>query len=159
MKETAEAYLGEPVSQITVPAYFSDSQRQRPKDAGRIAGLKLRIINEPTAARSPAAWTKAHRHDRLFTRRRRSTSVLRSATACSVKSTNGDTFLGGEDFDARIVDYLADGFPENRASTCAAKASCGSKETPRRRRSSCPRPKRPDQPAVHHRRRRRAEAW
>ncbi len=120
MKETAESYLGEKVTEavITVPAYFNDSQRQATKDAGKIAGLNvLRIINEPTAA------ALAYGMDRkgsgiiavydlgggTF-----DVSVLEIGDGVfEVKSTNGDTFLGGEDFDARIIDHLADEFKKD----------------------------------------------
>jgi molecular chaperone DnaK len=121
MKETAEAYLGETVTQavITVPAYFNDSQRQATKDAGKIAGLEvLRIINEPTAAAL------------AYGMERRGTgtiavydlgggtfdvSILEIGEGVfEVKSTNGDTFLGGEDFDKNIIDYLADEFRKDQ---------------------------------------------
>src|SRR5476651_2470520 len=117
MKETAEAYLGEPVSQavITVPAYFNDSQRQATKDAGRIAGLEvLRIINEPTAA--ALAYGMDKKSSGLIAvydlgGGTFDVSVLEIGDGVfEVKSTNGDTFLGGEDFDLRIIDYLADEF-------------------------------------------------
>ena len=117
MKETAEAYLGEPVTQavITVPAYFNDSQRQATKDAGRIAGLEvLRIINEPTAAALAYGMDKKHTGTIAVYDLGGGTfdiSVLEIGDGVfEVKSTNGDTFLGGEDFDARIIDYLADEF-------------------------------------------------
>jgi molecular chaperone DnaK len=117
MKETAEAYLGEPVSQavITVPAYFNDSQRQATKDAGRIAGLEvLRIINEPTAAALAYGLDKKGSGTIVVYDLGGGTfdiSVLEIGDGVfEVKSTNGDTFLGGEDFDARIIDYLADEF-------------------------------------------------
>jgi len=119
MKDVAEAYLGEKVSQavITVPAYFNDAQRQATKDAGRIAGLEvLRIINEPTAAALAYGLDKE--------KKKASTiavydlgggtfdvSVLEiDEGVFEVKATNGDTFLGGEDFDKRIIDFLADEF-------------------------------------------------
>jgi molecular chaperone DnaK len=117
MKETAEAYLGEPVTQavITVPAYFNDSQRQATKDAGRIAGLEvLRIINEPTAA--ALAYGMDKKSSGLIAvydlgGGTFDVSVLEIGDGVfEVKSTNGDTFLGGEDFDLRIIDYLADEF-------------------------------------------------
>src|ERR1700760_3362577 len=115
MKETAEAYLGEPVSQavITVPAYFNDSQRQATKDAGRIAGLEvLRIINEPTAAALAYGMDKKTAGTIAVYDLGGGTfdiSVLEIGDGVfEVKSTNGDTFLGGEDFDARVIDYLAD---------------------------------------------------
>ena len=117
MKETAESYLGEDVTQavITVPAYFNDAQRQATKDAGKIAGLEvLRIINEPTAA------ALAYGLDKKETRTIAvydlgggtfDVTILEIDDGLfEVKSTNGDTFLGGEDFDMRIVNYLADEF-------------------------------------------------
>jgi molecular chaperone DnaK len=117
MKETAEAYLGEPVKQavITVPAYFNDSQRQATKDAGRIAGLDvLRIINEPTAAALAYGMDKKTSGTIAVYDLGGGTfdiSILEIGDGVfEVKSTNGDTFLGGEDFDARIIDYLADEF-------------------------------------------------
>ncbi len=117
MKETAEAYLGEPVKQavITVPAYFNDSQRQATKDAGRIAGLEvLRIINEPTAAALAYGMDKKGSGTIAVYDLGGGTfdiSVLEIGDGVfEVKSTNGDTFLGGEDFDARIIDYLASEF-------------------------------------------------
>src|SRR5476651_783878 len=117
MKETAEAYLGEPVSQavITVPAYFNDSQRQATKDAGKIAGLEvLRIINEPTAA--ALAYGMERKGNGIIAvydlgGGTFDISVLEIGDSVfEVKSTNGDTFLGGEDFDKKIIDYLADEF-------------------------------------------------
>jgi len=117
MKETAEGYLGEPVSQavITVPAYFNDSQRQATKDAGKIAGLEvLRIINEPTAAALAYGLDKKTAGTIAVYDLGGGTfdvSILEIGDGVfEVKSTNGDTFLGGEDFDARIMDYLADEF-------------------------------------------------
>jgi molecular chaperone DnaK len=117
MKETAEAYLGEKVTQavITVPAYFNDSQRQATKDAGRIAGLEvLRIINEPTAAALAYGMDKKNGGVIAVYDLGGGTfdvSVLEIGDGVfEVKSTNGDTFLGGEDFDARIIDYLAEEF-------------------------------------------------
>jgi molecular chaperone DnaK len=117
MKETAEAYLGEPVTQavITVPAYFNDSQRQATKDAGRIAGLEvLRIINEPTAAALAYGMEKKGAGTIAVYDLGGGTfdiSVLEIGDGVfEVKSTNGDTFLGGEDFDKKIIDYLADEF-------------------------------------------------
>ena len=124
MKQTAEDYLGEPVTEavITVPAYFNDGQRQATKDAGRIAGLEvLRIINEPTAAalaygldNQKAGSERVAVYDLgggTF-----DVSVLElNSGVFEVKATNGDTFLGGEDFDQRIIDWLAKGFAaENR---------------------------------------------
>ncbi|MFT8440241.1 molecular chaperone DnaK [Acetobacter fabarum] len=117
MKETAEAYLGEKVSQavITVPAYFNDAQRQATKDAGRIAGLEvLRIINEPTAAALAYGLEKKSGGTVAVYDLGGGTfdvSVLEiSDGVIEVKSTNGDTFLGGEDFDNRIIGFLADEF-------------------------------------------------
>jgi molecular chaperone DnaK len=122
MKETAERYLGEPVTQavITVPAYFNDSQRQATKDAGRIAGLEvLRIINEPTAAALAYGLDKRQAGTIAVYDLGGGTfdvSVLEIGDGVfEVKSTNGDTFLGGEDFDMRIVDYLADEFKKEQA--------------------------------------------
>jgi molecular chaperone DnaK len=117
MKETAEAYLGEEVTRavITVPAYFNDSQRQATKDAGKIAGLEvLRIINEPTAAALAYGMEKKGTGTIAVYDLGGGTfdvSVLEIGDGVfEVKSTNGDTFLGGEDFDQRVVDYLADQF-------------------------------------------------
>ena len=117
MKETAESYLGEPVGQavITVPAYFNDAQRQATKDAGKIAGMEvLRIINEPTAA------ALAYGLERSGTKKIAvydlgggtfDISIMEIDDGLfEVKSTNGDTFLGGEDFDMRLVEFLADEF-------------------------------------------------
>jgi molecular chaperone DnaK len=117
MKETAEAYLGTKVAEavITVPAYFNDAQRQATKDAGRIAGLEvLRIINEPTAAALAYGLEKGGSGKIAVYDLGGGTfdiSVLEVGDGVfEVKSTNGDTFLGGEDFDKRIIDYLADEF-------------------------------------------------
>ncbi len=117
MKETAEAYLGEKVTQavITVPAYFNDAQRQATKDAGKIAGLEvLRIINEPTAAALAYGLDKKKTGTIVVYDLGGGTfdvSVLEIGDGVfEVKSTNGDTFLGGEDFDKEILDYLADEF-------------------------------------------------
>jgi molecular chaperone DnaK len=117
MKETAEAYLGETVSQavITVPAYFNDSQRQATKDAGKIAGLEvLRIINEPTAAALAYGMERRGSGTIAVYDLGGGTfdiSILEIGDGVfEVKSTNGDTFLGGEDFDKNIIDYLADEF-------------------------------------------------
>ncbi len=117
MKETAEAYLGEEVTQavITVPAYFNDAQRQATKDAGKIAGLEvLRIINEPTAAALAYGLEKKGSKTIAVYDLGGGTfdiSILEIDDGLfEVKSTNGDTFLGGEDFDMRIVDYLASEF-------------------------------------------------
>ncbi len=121
MKETAEAYLGETVTQavITVPAYFNDAQRQATKDAGKIAGLDvLRIINEPTAAALAYGMDKKNAGTIAVYDLGGGTfdvSVLELGDGVfEVKSTNGDTFLGGEDFDARIIDYLADEFKKDQ---------------------------------------------
>ena len=117
MKETAESYLGETVTQavITVPAYFNDAQRQATKDAGQIAGLEvLRIINEPTAAALAYGLEKSDGKTIAVYDLGGGTfdvSVLEIGDGVfEVKSTNGDTFLGGEDFDAKLVEYLAEGF-------------------------------------------------
>ncbi|ACB93786.1 molecular chaperone DnaK [Beijerinckia indica] len=117
MKETAESYLGQPVSQavITVPAYFNDAQRQATKDAGKIAGLEvLRIINEPTAAALAYGLDKKGSGTIAVYDLGGGTfdvSILEIGDGVfEVKSTNGDTFLGGEDFDTRLVEYLADEF-------------------------------------------------
>jgi len=117
LKEDAEAYLGETVTQavITVPAYFNDAQRQATKDAGKIAGLEvLRIINEPTAAALAYGLDKNDGKKIAVYDLGGGTfdvSVLEIGDGVfEVKSTNGDTFLGGEDFDLRVVDYLADEF-------------------------------------------------
>src|SRR6202142_4036927 len=113
MKQTAEDYLGEKVSEavITVPAYFNDSQRQATKDAGRVAGLTvLRIINEPTAASLAYGLDKKKDEKIAVFDLGGGTfdiSILELGEGVfEVKSTNGDTFLGGEDFDQRIIDYL-----------------------------------------------------
>ncbi|WP_417806238.1 molecular chaperone DnaK [Thioclava sp.] len=117
MKETAESYLGEEVTQavITVPAYFNDAQRQATKDAGKIAGLEvLRIINEPTAAALAYGLDKKETKTIAVYDLGGGTfdiTILEIDDGLfEVKSTNGDTFLGGEDFDMRIVNYLADEF-------------------------------------------------
>src|SRR5438270_1404318 len=117
MKETAEAYLGQKVEQavITVPAYFNDAQRQATKDAGKIAGLEvLRIINEPTAAALAYGMDKKQTGTIAVYDLDGGTfdiSILEIGDGVfEVKSTNGDTFLGGYDFDQRLVNYLADEF-------------------------------------------------
>jgi molecular chaperone DnaK len=117
MKEAAEANLGEKVDQavITVPAYFNDAQRQATKDAGKIAGLEvLRIINEPTAAALAYGLDKKKQSKIAVYDLGGGTfdiSILDIGEGVfEVKSTNGDTFLGGEDFDMRLVNYLADEF-------------------------------------------------
>jgi molecular chaperone DnaK len=121
MKKTAEDYLGEPVTEavITVPAYFNDSQRQATKDAGRIAGLKVeRIINEPTAAALAfGVDKKGDKKVAVFDLGGGTfdISILEIGDGVfEVKSTNGDTHLGGEDFDLRILDYLADEFRKDQ---------------------------------------------
>ena len=121
MKETAESYLGESVTQavITVPAYFNDAQRQATKDAGKIAGLEvLRIINEPTAAALAYGLEKKQAGTVAVYDLGGGTfdiSILEIGDDIfEVKSTNGDTFLGGEDFDAKIIDYLADEFKKEQ---------------------------------------------
>jgi len=121
MKETAESYLGETVDKavITVPAYFNDSQRQATKDAGKIAGLEvLRIINEPTAAALAYGLDKKDGKTIAVYDLGGGTfdvSILEIGDGVfEVKSTNGDTFLGGEDFDIRILDYLADEFKKEQ---------------------------------------------
>jgi molecular chaperone DnaK len=122
MKETAEAHLGEKVTQavITVPAYFNDAQRQATKDAGRIAGLEvLRIINEPTAAALAYGLEKRGSGKIAVYDLGGGTfdiSILEIGEGVyDVRATNGDTFLGGEDFDQRIVEYLADEFRKEQA--------------------------------------------
>ena len=122
MKKTAEDYLGEPVTEavITVPAYFNDSQRQATKDAGRIAGLEVkRIINEPTAAALAYGMDKSKGDSKIAVYDLGGgtfdVSIIEIADVdgemqFEVLSTNGDTFLGGEDFDMRLIDYLVDEF-------------------------------------------------
>jgi len=121
MKQDAEAYLGEPVTQavITVPAYFNDSQRQATKDAGKIAGLEvLRIINEPTA--SSLAYGLDKKKDQTIAvydlgGGTFDISILDVGEGVfEVKSTNGDTFLGGDDFDQRVMDYVAEEFKKEQ---------------------------------------------
>ena len=127
MKKTAEDYLGEPVTEavITVPAYFNDSQRQATKDAGRIAGLDVkRIINEPTAAALAFGLDKTHKGDRKIAvydlgGGTFDISIIEIADVDGEKqfevlSTNGDTFLGGEDFDQRIIDYIIGEFKKEQ---------------------------------------------
>ncbi len=168
MKQTAEDYLGEKVTEavITVPAYFNDSQRQATKDAGRIAGLNvLRIINEPTAASLAYGLDKKKDEKIAVFDLGGGTfdiSILELGDGVfEVKSTNGDTFLGGEDFDQRIMDYLADEFKKDqgidlrkdrmalqRLKEAAEKAKCELSTVDGDR----------HQPAVHHRRPDRTEA-
>src|SRR5678809_707973 len=121
MKETAEAHLGQKVEQavITVPAYFNDAQRQATKDAGKIAGLEvLRIINEPTAAALAYGLDKNEGKTIAVYDLGGGTfdvSVLEIGDGVfEVKATNGDTFLGGEDFDKRIIDYLVEEFKKDQ---------------------------------------------
>ena len=126
MKKTAEAYLGEPVTEavITVPAYFNDSQRQATKDAGRIAGLDVkRIINEPTAAALAYGLDKGGGDRKIVVYDMGGgtfdVSIIEIAEVDGEKqfevlATNGDTFLGGEDFDARIIDYLVEEFQKDQ---------------------------------------------
>ena len=127
MKKTAEDYLGEPVTEavITVPAYFNDSQRQATKDAGRIAGLEVkRIINEPTAAALAFGLDKTHKGDRkiavydlgggTFDISIIEIADVEGEKQFEVLSTNGDTFLGGEDFDQRIIDYIIGEFKKEQ---------------------------------------------
>ena len=121
MKETAESYLGQPVEQavITVPAYFNDQQRQATKDAGKIAGLEvLRIINEPTAAALAYGLDKDDGKTIVVYDLGGGTfdvSILEIGDGVfEVRATNGDTFLGGEDFDLRLVDFLADEFKKEQ---------------------------------------------
>jgi molecular chaperone DnaK len=128
MKKTAEDYLGEKVTEavITVPAYFNDSQRQATKDAGRIAGLEVkRIINEPTAAALAYGMDKSHGDKKLAVYDLGGgtfdVSIIEIAEVdgehqFEVLSTNGDTFLGGEDFDMRIIDHLVASSKRTRAS-------------------------------------------
>ena len=174
MKKTAEDYLGEPVTEavITVPAYFNDSQRQATKDAGRIAGLEVkRIINEPTAA------ALAYGLDKQGGDRKIAVYDLGGGTfdvsiieiaevdgerQFEVLSTNGDTFLGGEDFDLRIINFLAEEFLKEsgrRRAQGSARPCSASRRPPRRRKielSSTPADR--HQPALHHRGRRRARS-
>ena len=127
MKDTAEAYLGEKVTQavITVPAYFNDAQRQATKDAGRIAGLDVkRIINEPTAAALAYGLDKGDNKDRKIAvydlgGGTFDVSIIEIANIDGEKqfevlATNGDTFLGGEDFDKRVIDYLVEEFQKDQ---------------------------------------------
>ncbi|NIR29254.1 MAG: molecular chaperone DnaK [Gammaproteobacteria bacterium] len=126
MKQTAESYLGEEVKEavITVPAYFNDSQRQATKDAGRIAGLEVkRLINEPTAAALAYGMDKRRGDQKIavfdlgggtFDISIMEISEVEGEHQFEVLSTNGDTFLGGEDFDLRVIDYLADEFKKEQ---------------------------------------------
>ncbi len=126
MRQTAEDYLGEEVTEavITVPAYFNDSQRQATKDAGKIAGLAVkRIINEPTAAALAYGMDKAKGDRKIavydlgggtFDVSIIEIAEIEGEHQFEVLSTNGDTFLGGEDFDRRLIDYLADEFRKDQ---------------------------------------------
>src|ERR1043165_2205397 len=126
MKKTAEDYLGEPVTEavITVPAYFNDSQRKATKDAGRIAGLEVkRIINEPTAAALAFGLDKKEGDRKIavydlgggtFDISIIEIAEIEGEHQFEVLATNGDTFLGGEDFDLRIINYLADEFKKDQ---------------------------------------------
>ena len=168
IKTDAEAYLGEPVTQavITVPAYFNDSQRQATKDAGRIAGLEvLRIINEPTA--SALAYGLDKKVDQKIAvydlgGGTFDISILDVGEGVfQVLSTNGDTFLGGDDFDQRIMNWIADEFkkraghrPALRPDGAAAAEGSGREGQDRAFDRDADR----DQPALHHRRRQRPQA-
>ncbi len=168
MKETAEAYLGEKVDQavITVPAYFNDAQRQATKDAGRIAGLEvLRIINEPTAAALAYGMDKRKTGTIAVYDLGGGTfdvSVLEIGDGVfEVKATNGDTFLGGEDFDQRVIGYLADEFKKDqgidlRNDKLALQAPQGGGREGQDR--ALQRQGDRDQPAVHHGGRERPQA-
>ena len=168
MKETAEAYLGEKVEKavITVPAYFNDAQRQATKDAGKIAGLEvLRIINEPTAAALAYGLDKKEGKTIAVYDLGGGTfdiSVLEIGDGVfEVKSTNGDTFLGGEDFDMRLVEYLAAEFKKEQGidlknDKLALQRLKEAAEKAKIELSSLG-PDR-DQPALHHRRPDRPEA-
>jgi len=158
MKKTAEDYLGEEVTEavITVPAYFNDAQRQATKDAGRIAGLEVkRIINEPTAAALAFGLDKGGNKDRKIAvydlgGGTFDVSIIEIADVDGEKqfevlSTNGDTFLGGEDFDQRIIDHLIVEFKRSKALISPRMCSrcSGSRMLPKRPKSSCPRVSRP----------------
>ena len=168
LKADAEAYLGEPVTQavITVPAYFNDSQRQATKDAGQIAGLEvLRIINEPTAAALAYGLDKKKSETILVFDLGGGTfdvSVLEVGDGVvEVKATNGDTHLGGDDWDQRIVDYVADEFKKEqgidlRSDRQALQRLKEAAEKAKIELSS--RDGDGDQPAVHHRRCQRPKA-
>jgi len=121
LKKSAEAYLGSTVTEavITVPAYFNDAQRQATKDAGEIAGLKVRrIINEPTAAALAYGLDKKQKQEKVAVYDLGGgtfdISILELGEGVfEVKSTNGDTHLGGDDFDKRLIDFLAEEFQKN----------------------------------------------
>ena len=173
MKKTAEDYLGEEVTEavITVPAYFNDSQRQATKDAGRIAGLEVkRIINEPTAAALAFGMDKKEGDKKIavydlgggtFDISIIEIAELDGEHQFEVLSTNGDTFLGGEDFDQRLIDYIVDEFkkesgrrPEERRAGPAAPQGSRRKGQDR----AVVQPADRNQPALHHRRRLRVRS-
>ena len=173
MKKTAEDYLGEPVTEavITVPAYFNDSQRQATKDAGRIAGLEVkRIINEPTAAALAFGLDKKEGDRKIAVYDLGGgtfdISIIEIAEVdgehqFEVLSTNGDTFLGGEDFDQRVIDYIVDRVQEGagrRPVQGRARAAAPEGEPPRRPRSSCPARRPPTSTCRTSRRTRRARS-
>src|SRR5450759_393400 len=147
LKADAEAYLGETVTDavITVPAYFNDMQRQATKDAGKIAGLNVqRIINEPTAASLAYGLDKGHQEQTILVfdlgGGTFDVSILDIGEGVfEVKSTNGDNHLGGDDWDQRVIDWMADKFRPTTESTCATTRwrSSGSRKPARRRRWSC----------------------
>ena len=174
MKKTAEDYLGEAVTEavITVPAYFNDSQRQATKDAGRIAGLDVkRIINEPTAAALAFGLDKQDKGDRKIAvydlgGGTFDISIIEIADVDGEKqfevlSTNGDTFLGGEDFDQRIIDYIIAEFKkEQGVDLSQGRARAAAPEGSRREGQDRAVQQRADrhQPAVHHGRCHRARS-
>jgi molecular chaperone DnaK len=158
MKKTAEDYLGEEVTEavITVPAYFNDSQRQATKDAGRIAGLEVkRIINEPTAAALAFGLDKGGRKDTkiavydlgggTFDISIIEIADVEGEKQFEVLATNGDTFLGGEDFDQRVIDYIVTEFKKDQGVDLSKDvlALQRLKEAAEKAKSSCPRRSRP----------------
>ena len=171
MKQTAEDYLGEPVTEaiVTCPAYFNDAQRQATKDAGRIAGLNvLRIINEPTAAALAYGLDKGKdgKTEKIAVYDLGGgtfdISILElNAGVFEVKATNGDTFLGGEDFDQQVIDYLAKRFQEANKldltqgphGVAAPQGGCGARQA-----RALQRHRDGDQPPLHLRRRHRPQA-
>ncbi len=168
LKADAEAYLGEKVTEavITVPAYFNDTQRQATKDAGRIAGLDvMRIINEPTAAALAYGLDKTKDEKIAVYDLGGGTfdiSILElSEGVFEVRSTNGDTHLGGDDFDQRVIDWLADEFKKDQGIDLQqgpdgpAAPQGGGREGEDR---AVDHDADGDQPALHHRRRLRAQA-
>ena len=174
MKKTAEDYLGEAVTEavITVPAYFNDSQRQATKDAGRIAGLDVkRIINEPTAAALAFGLDKQEKGDRKIAvydlgGGTFDISIIEIADVDGEKqfevlSTNGDTFLGGEDFDQRIIDYIIAEFKKEQGRRpVQGRAGPAAPEGSRREGQDRAVQQLADrhQPALHHGRRHRPDA-